>query len=51
MSLPPLEAAFVRFCDSLEPSAMAEVFDRAAGELRPLASRLTGRPPALPGGA
>jgi len=41
MSPQPLEAAFARFCETLDPAAMAEVFDRAAVELRPLARRLT----------
>ncbi|MEO6710353.1 MAG: sigma-70 family RNA polymerase sigma factor [Planctomycetota bacterium] len=36
-----VEAAFARFCEGCDPADMAEVFDRSAGELLPLARRLT----------
>src|SRR5688500_8940977 len=36
-----VEAAFARFCEGSDPAAMAEVFDRTAAELLPLARRLT----------
>ncbi len=36
-----IEAAFAEFCERCDPAAMAEVFDRAAPELLPLARRLT----------
>lgn len=36
-----VESAFARFCEECDPAAMAEVFDRTAGELLPLARRLT----------
>ncbi len=41
--MPPrtIEAAFAEFCERCDPAAMAEVFDRAAPELLPLARRLT----------
>jgi RNA polymerase sigma-70 factor (ECF subfamily) len=41
MSPESIEAAFARFCERCDPAAMAEVFDRTAPELRPLARRLT----------
>ncbi|HUR27445.1 MAG TPA: sigma-70 family RNA polymerase sigma factor, partial [Planctomycetota bacterium] len=41
METETVEAAFARFCESCDPRAMAEVFDRTAVELRPLARRLT----------
>ncbi len=36
-----IENAFAEFCERCDPAAMAEVFDKAAPELLPLARRLT----------